>query len=238
MKSIIKTLKITAGVLLGILTYESSMAQTQCVPEGFKSDYIQGNGSATAVDNKYSTEVVMGQTFISNMQNAYNGSTANGYWSIMLNPPSIAAVEASDGTHEDRIQISWSVNRNTPSVTESFKIYKDGFLIGTLGPNDNTFIDYNVVPGVYYTYGVSGVNEQGEGIPTTDLGYVNPNGVVSGRITTFSGSSVEGAIVTLSPSNNLALQCTPGATGGGGLYVDTLESNPNPLVDSLFTVSL
>lgn len=239
MKSIKNNIKtITSLCLGGCLLFLSTLAQAQCVPEGHKSDLIQGNGSVTARDNQFSTEAVLGQTFISTQLNSYTHSSAAGYWSVMLNPPIIAGVKASDGTHEDRIQLSWSVNRNTPSVTSGFKVYKDGYLIGTVGPQDYSFIDYNIVPGVYYTYGVSGVNAQGEGNPTEDLGYVNPNGVVSGRVTTFSGNSVEGAVVTLSPSNNLALHCRPQPGGGGGLYVDTLESNTNPLVDSLFTLSL
>lgn len=216
----------------------SSLSFGQCVKEGFKTEVVVGSGSGTVYDNNFSSEVVVGQAFVSHQLNSFSGAIANGFWSRLNSAPVIASVEASDGIHQDRIALSWSVNENTPAITGGFKIYKDGFLIGNVGSNDFSFIDYNIVPGVYYTYGITGTNSKGEGLANADLGYVNPNGVVSGRVTTFSGGSVEGTVVTLSPSNNLSLRCVPGPNGSGGLYVDTLASNPNALVTGEFTLSM
>lgn len=220
--------------VLLVLLFSYSNLFGQCIQEGFRTEASVNIGSSSSYDNKYRSEIVIGQSFISGELNSFNGSSATGFWSPMYNPPVVANLDASDGIHEDRISLSWSLNENTPAVTEEFKIYRDGYLIGTVGENDYSFIDYNVVPGVYYTYSVAGVNNRGIGIRTSDLGYVNPNGVISGRITTFSGNSVEGALVSLSPSNNLSVRFSE----QGGIYVDTLDSDPNPLVNGEFTVSL
>ncbi len=211
---------------------------SQCIQEGYKTEATINTSAGSLLNPNFSTEVVVGQTLISDPYYSYTGTqkyiSSAGYWTYMYNPPIIANVAASDGVHEDRIEISWSINKNTPAVNGGFNVYRDGFLIGSTNSNVFSFIDNSITPGIYYTYAVTGINSQGEGAKTEDLGYVNPNGVVSGRITTFSGSSVEGAIVSLTPDNNLSLRFN----GTGGLFVDTIGSNPNPLIDSAFTLSM
>ncbi|NQY09161.1 MAG: T9SS type A sorting domain-containing protein [Flavobacteriales bacterium] len=238
MISITKYLKTAIFNTLWALLLFPAVVGAQCIDDGHQSDRTVNNGSGSMLNPNFSTDVVIGQPVVSGQIYSYSGAdryiSSGGFWTYMYHAPIIANVEASDGVHEDRIGISWSINRNTPAVTGGFKIYRDGFVIGTVSSTEFSFIDFNVIPGVYYSYGVSGINTKGEGHQKEDLGYVNPNGVISGRVTTFSGSSVKDGIVSLLPSNNLSLNFA----ASGGLFVDTIEGNAAPLTDSIFTLSL
>jgi hypothetical protein len=70
---------------------------------------------------------------------------------------------ASEGDLEDRVQIDWTPDPLSPAAS-SYNIYRNGSLLATVGGEINSFIDFNVLAGKFYTYEVSGVNSFGEGV--------------------------------------------------------------------------
>ena len=182
----------------------------------------------------------MGQTFVADPSFSLDKSTAAGYWSKLLTPPSVGFVKASDGDQPGRVYIQWGLAPNTSAETKGYVIYRDDIELTTVASGVQNFSDYQIIPGIYYNYYVAARNAYGEGVRTSDVGYVNANGSVTGRVTTFAGNSVEGALVTLSPSNNLSIKLE----GNGGLFIDTIDRATVPLnnqklkIDSSFTFSL
>lgn len=128
-----------------------------------------------------------------------------GFWSRFLVAPSSPAVLGSEGEFPDRNQISWVPDPLSPETTVGFNIYRNGALLASVNPEVRSFIDFNVTAGEFYTYEVAGVNNFGEGYKGSALAFLNPNGVVTGKVETFSGNPVIGAVVTLTPTLGTAL---------------------------------
>ncbi|MBL4651239.1 MAG: hypothetical protein JKY53_00030, partial [Flavobacteriales bacterium] len=206
----------------------------QCDNSGTNVELLQNHGAGALLSPQHRVQVVFGQPLISTPTYSTDKSYVAGYWSRLLIAPSVGSLNASDGDEPDRIVLNWSLAPNTSAPDGGYNIYRNGSLLNTVANDIYTFNDFNVIPGVFYEYAVSGKNSYGEGVPFSDVGYVNPNGVVSGRITTFAGNSVEGAVVALTPSTNLSVNFQ----GAGGIYVDTIVGNAAPIFDSIFTVSL
>ncbi|MFN5236777.1 MAG: LamG-like jellyroll fold domain-containing protein, partial [Bacteroidota bacterium] len=128
-----------------------------------------------------------------------------GFWSTLLLPPAAPVIKASEGDLDDRIQVEWEPDPLSPSAS-SYKLYRNGALLVTVDGETTSFIDFNVLAGRFYTYEVAGVNVFGEGPRGGSLGFLNPNGSITGQVKTFSGNPVPGAVVTLSPTFGAALE--------------------------------
>ncbi len=132
-------------------------------------------------------------------------NTAFGFWSRFLIAPSAPSVSASEGDLADRVQVNWKPDPLSPAAT-TFNIYRNNALLASVASEIRSFIDFNVLAGEFYTYEVEGVNEFGQGYRGSALGFLNPNGVVTGQVKTFSGNPVLGATVTLSPTIGTAIE--------------------------------
>lgn len=97
------------------------------------------------------------------------------------------------------MQVDWSPDPLSPAAT-GYKIYRNGSLLASVDGETFSFLDFNVIAGKFYTYEVSGVNTFGEGVRGQNLGFVNPNGVVTGQVRSFAGNPVPGTLVTLTPT--------------------------------------
>ncbi len=190
-----------------LLTMNSQTARAQSSPncETFSdNDYLQstfffnyGNVS-NAFNAKMRTYMTVGQPLIGGYYNQQvKGSF--GFWSTFLMPPAAPTVIASEGDLEDRIQINWAPDPLSPAST-SFKLYRNGALLATVDGETFSFLDFNVIAGRFYTYEVAGVNTFGEGVRGKNLGFLNPNGVVTGQVKSFAGNPVPGTLVTLTPT--------------------------------------
>jgi hypothetical protein len=120
----------------------------------------------------------------------------------LLLPPT--GVTATDGTHPDRVQISWkdgSVNE------DGFNVYRDGALVGTLPANTQSYADYAGDPGRAYRYCVAAFSNSlaDTAMGGCDYGWRPADGHISGRVATRAGSGVAGAQVCLDPTPNQAL---------------------------------
>ncbi|MEO0007177.1 MAG: hypothetical protein RJA20_1373, partial [Bacteroidota bacterium] len=167
-------------------------------------DFLTGRaffnyGSTTnAFNPQRRVNVTVGQPVVGTVfGQQYKGAV--GFWSRFLMPPAPPEVRASEGDLEDRVQVDWTPDPLSPAGS-SYKIYRNGALLATVDGETFTFIDFNVIAGKFYTYQVSAVNSFGEGSPGSALGFLNPNGVVTGQVKSSTGNPVPGAIVTLSPT--------------------------------------
>ncbi len=180
-------------------------AQSTCGPEvvvdtnGFSGTAFFNYGSqARSKSQSYRTSVAVGQTFVGYMEDLNYNMTV-GFYSRFLLAPFALKVDATQGDLLDRIQVAWEIDALGPSPNEGFNIYRDGVFLATVGANIRNYNDFNVIPGRPYIYTVRGLNAYGEGVSSDALGFQVPNGVVTGWISTLSGSPVPDALVTLTP---------------------------------------
>ncbi|MEY3368150.1 MAG: hypothetical protein RI973_1305, partial [Bacteroidota bacterium] len=147
----------------------------------------------------------------------------NGLWSQLLLPPQSPVLQVSQGDFPDRVLLSWTMDPLSSQPTDGFVIKRNGAYLATASVNSRQFIDFNVFAGEFYQYSVQGVNEFGTGDSDVKVGFVNPNGLIVGQVTTFSGNPVEGAVVTLTPTVGKSL-----AFDGDGDYLCISHSDSLP----------
>jgi len=181
--------------------------------ETYTGSIFSNYGSVTnAANSKNNITGSLGESFIGPFfGQSYQGSA--GFYSRFLLPPSPPVVIASEGDLEDRIQINWTVDPLSPSAESGFNIYRDGAFIDHVEKEIRVYVDFNVQAGKFYTYTVRGVNPFGEGYPGSSLGFLNPNGVVTGQCKTTNGNPVADAGIILMPTLGTALDF-PGAALG------------------------
>ncbi len=131
-------------------------------------------------------------------------ANVNGKLWVEKLPALPTGITGSDAAYANKIQVRWTDN----SVTEDgFKVYRDGDLIGTTGPDVQSYDDGDVEPGRTYEYWVTSFTSGGyeSGYVETDYGRTKPNGTIGGRVATNAGSGVSGVTVELDPAANNAL---------------------------------
>ena len=174
--------------------------------------------------------------------------TEYGFYANFFLPPLPPAVVATQGDYPDRIQIEWSANPLGSEATDGFVILRDDAYLDQVDNQTRQYIDFNVQAGEFYEYRVVGRNAFGNGTPGKDVGFVNPNGLVLGQITTLSRNPVAGTVVALTPSQGKALSfdgkddfiCVPYDTlnmptdmwtASFWVKFDSLEVDNTPIVD-------
>ncbi|MFN7831168.1 MAG: hypothetical protein ACK5Q2_04195, partial [Bacteroidota bacterium] len=194
----------------GLLVPANGQVSGECsytVKPTYKGEVLFNYGSVTnAISLKNNMTFTVGQPFVGNSVSESNFSLS-GFWARFLLPPAPPVVIASEGDLEDRVQINWLPDALSPTAT-IFRLYRNGALLATVDGDTYSFIDFNVIAGKFYTYEVRAVNAAGEGSPGSALGFLNPNGVVTGQVKSTNGNPVPGAIVTLSPTIGAAAEFT------------------------------
>lgn len=200
-----KRIQFILWVWFIVFSFQKTIAQTDtlCDPnENIKifGDLYFNYGSIT---NSYSafnrSNMVIGQPLVS-PQNMISQQIQAGFgmYSPWYLPPQPPQLLASQGNFKDRIKISWNVNPLSPAAL-GFILYRDGSFLADLGENIREFLDFNTQAGEYYEYSIVAKNIFGTGSSSKYVGFVNPNGVVSGKVETNSGNSVPGVEVRLTP---------------------------------------
>ncbi|MEN9415885.1 MAG: hypothetical protein RLZ62_2189, partial [Bacteroidota bacterium] len=216
------------GSLLAPVYGQVSGECSYTVKPTYKGEVLFNYGSVTnALSLKNNTTFTIGQTFVGSHVSEANFSQS-GFWARFLLPPAPPVVIASEGDLEDRVQINWLPDALSPTAT-IFRLYRNGALLATVDGDTYSFIDFNVIAGKFYTYEVRAVNAAGEGRPGSALGFLNPNGVVTGQVKSTNGNPVPGAIVTLSPTIGAAAEFT----GDGSAFANYSPAYPR----DEFTVS-
>ena len=211
MKNLINFLFLVSLGLFIVPTKMGAQASPNCetisVDDYFIGRTFFNHGSVSnSVNTKIQLSATVGQTITGNF---FGSGVKGGYgfWAGFTMPPKPPTVVASQGDLEDRIEIKWTPDPLSPAAT-SYKVYRNNSLLATLDGETYSFMDFNVIAGTFYTYSVSGINTSGEGNRSSALGHVNPNGVVTGRITSSTGNPVVETVVTISPTLGSSLRFT------------------------------
>ena len=142
-----------------------------------------------------------------------NKAESNVITGSLLTGSSIKTFAATKGTHEGTVRLQWDVKQVGTGNThyDVYRRYVGGAesdwmrIYTTVGTSDSyTYEDNTVQPGYYYDYRVecySGTKTDGstELSVKSDIGFCQARGVVSGRVTFGSGSTVEDVRITLRP---------------------------------------
>ena len=209
MKNLINLLFFLCLGLFFVPTIMGAQASPNCETIRVDDYYIGrtffNHGS---VSNSVNTKIQLSATVGQTITGSFFGTGVKGgygFWAGFTMPPKPPSVLASQGDLEDRIEIKWTPDPLSPAAT-SYKVYRNNSLLTTLDGDTYSFIDFNVIAGTFYTYSVSGINSSGEGNRSSALGHVNPNGIVTGRITSATGNPVAETIVTISPTLGSSLR--------------------------------
>ncbi|MEY3369273.1 MAG: hypothetical protein RI973_2428, partial [Bacteroidota bacterium] len=192
------------ATLLVVVASRPADAQSANCTTYSESNYLNGQVffNYGSVSNSFNTKsrasVTIGQPVVGTYLGQLRKGTY-GFWARFLMPPGAPVVTASEGDLEDRVQINWNPDPLSPA-SSGYKLYRDGALLATLDGETFSFIDFNVIAGKFYTYEVAGVNVFGLGAKGQSLGFLNPNGVVTGQIKSLNGNPVPDAMVTLTPT--------------------------------------
>lgn len=114
----------------------------------------------------------------------------------------ITDLTASDGDFADNVRLEWTVN----DPFDRIDLYRDGLVIESLAPTAESYNDFDAVPGVNHTYDLVAIQGTTTSSPNANVGWIPPDGAITGRVATRSGAAVEGVDVCVTPSPNQALQ--------------------------------
>lgn len=203
MKSFVK--KWIGGVLLLFLSLLNLQAQTDtlCNPNENKKLFSELYFNYGSASNVYSSSnrstFILGQPLLSTKTMLSQENQAGfGVYSAFLMPPLPPLLVATQGDFKDRVRLSWTVNPLS-SVPTGFSVFRDGSFLFNVDGDVFDQLDVYTQAGEYYQYSIVAKNAFGSGSPGKAVGFVNPNGVVSGKISTNSGNPVPGVEVRLSP---------------------------------------
>ncbi len=165
-----------------------------------------GYGAATGLQSTFqNTDILIGQPLIDNKPVGLDPSVKFGLVSELAQAPKPPFLAASQGVFPDRVQLDWRVDKfGAPS--QEFRIFRDGAFLGKFDNDVRQYIDFNVQAGEVYNYSIKGIGGTGlESLLADEIGFVNPNGVISGQIKTRNGNPVPNATVSVEPTFNKAL---------------------------------
>lgn len=192
--------------LIAIFTYIAAHSQheLECNPTAnlpvTDGEVFVNYGSVTnAVSFNNRNSLTVGQPFIGASVSPER-SMQTGFWSRFLLPPQAPKVSISQGDFPDRVSIVWNLDPLSAPASNGFVITRDGAFLMQADQSTNEVLDFNVQAGELYEYGVYGRNQFGAGVAGTSVGFVSPNGTITGSVETFSGNPVPGALVTLAPN--------------------------------------
>ncbi len=197
-------------VLIVIYGSRNLNAQEECDPQYSIYNFSIVNGAVFGMntENKVQMNAVGPLAGVTPKYQSDN-SAATGFWGYYLTEPFPPIVTASDGDHDARIEISWILQDDqigSPITGDLTTIYRNGSLLTTVPITQTTFQDFNVFPGEFYDYEISVENELGFSYSGSDVGFLNPNGLVLGTVKTLNQVPVADVEVRLSPNLGLAVE--------------------------------
>ncbi|MCF8259917.1 MAG: T9SS type A sorting domain-containing protein [Melioribacteraceae bacterium] len=211
-----------------------------------------GGLNSKTIDGNFKITLVAGQAFASN-PNDYeiNENRATyGLWSKLLGAPEAPIVEASQGTYNDKIVVSWENDLLSPPVAQDntqvqniFSLSKNESEIFTTSDPSQTreFIDQQVQPGTFYLYDVISSNRFGSSNKGNSIGFANASGTIFGSVKTpdFNeqvGKPVPNVQIRVTPANGSSdFVGTSVELDGQNDYLSAAKNN-FILSDSAFTI--
>lgn len=175
------------------------------------SNYNFGGGATGyMVNDDRRIQFSVGQPAVGTTGSAIQGISAEtGVWGHYRLQPQAPVANASQGEYVDRVEVEWEIIDGYfgPPITGSItKVYRNGRLLTTVPLEQTAYVDYNVFPGEFYTYQIVSTNQFGESWPLEAIGFMQPNGRVTGKIETRTGAPVSDTKVTLSPNLGRSLE--------------------------------
>lgn len=167
--------------------------------------FFNFGSTSNAFTNTKRMNTTVGQTVVGQSYNQQSNA-GFGFWSRLLLAPSAPTVLCTEGDLPDRINVTWEPDPLSPAASGGYNIYRDGVLLSTEDSDIRSFVDFNVIAGQFYTYSVAGKSQFGEGYKGSSLGFLSPNGVVTGEVRTLSQNPVQDVLVTLTPTIGAALE--------------------------------
>jgi hypothetical protein len=162
-------------------------------------------GSATFASSfRNLTSYSLGEPVIGESR-GLNFNSLAGFWGRLVLPPKAPVVMASQGDFPDRVEIKWNLDPLSPTVDDAFVILRNNSFLAQLDPSVRQFLDFNVQAGEFYDYEVLGRSQFGIGNKGGSTGFVNPNGLITGKIETQSRNPVGGVVVKMSPTEGKSL---------------------------------
>ncbi|MEQ8239745.1 MAG: LamG domain-containing protein, partial [Cyclobacteriaceae bacterium] len=193
--------------LLSLLWVTSAIAQEDCKDDinySVSNFTVQGGDRSYLRNNRSVIQATIGQHATGVTGGYSNGIEAEfGFWGHYFLEPQAPRSSASEGEYVDRIEVQWEVvnDYKGPIVTENVtQIFRNGRLITTVPLKQTTYVDYNVFPGEFYTYEIITSNNLGDSKPMKAVGFLNPNGRVTGKVETRNGTPVADVKVVLTPN--------------------------------------
>ena len=181
-------------------------AQDDCRDENYSIPFYSfGGGSALSVSSDDGLmQVNIGYPAIGRSGSAIQGrSVVAGQYGHYELQPQAPIVRASQGEFLDRIEVEWDVidQHTAPEVTSTeAKVFRNGVLMTTVPISQTRFVDYNVFNGEFYTYEIVTSNNFGDSYTMEAVGFLNPNGRITGQVKTRNEAPVVDAKVVLSPN--------------------------------------
>ena len=120
---------------------------------------------------------------------------------------------ATDGNNDypGQVYLSWNyVGSYQPN--NGFQIFRDGSLLVSVYPQIYSYADVAAVPGQKHTYQLVAYAGAETSNSLTDTGYVKPNGIITGKVTTPNNNPVADVVISLSPSSGACLQFEAAST--------------------------
>ena len=165
-----------------------------------------GYGAATGIKSTFQkSDLLIGQALIDNKPVGVDTIVNFGLVAELAQAPKAPFLIASQGDYPDRVQLDWVIDKfGAPS--KEFRIFRDGAFLGKFDKDVRQYIDFNVQAGEVYNYSIKGIGGTDlESQLAYEVGFVNPNGVISGQVKTRNGNPVPFATVTVEPTFNKSL---------------------------------
>jgi hypothetical protein len=108
---------------------------------------------------------------------------------------------ASDGNNDYHgyVYLTWSYSPTYTPFT-GFNIYRDDVLLTTLLSRTSSFSDHSAIPGTKHIYSIETFCGLDVSQRQEDIGFIKPNGIITGTVTTPNNNPVSGVRVTIDPS--------------------------------------
>ncbi|MBI3194562.1 MAG: T9SS type A sorting domain-containing protein [Ignavibacteriae bacterium] len=203
-------LTVVLLILFSVLALNVSVQAQICDPKYTIENAINVEGFILlGVGDDFQLTASTGQNFVDTTQKrSGKKSIGAGFWRYYQLEPQPPIVSASHGDVAEQVNVSWSIVQDpvAPPVTgTTVDLYRNDVFLQTLPITQTQYQDFNVLPGRLYKYEVVTRNEYGLSKRGMDVGFVNPNGIVTGKIETQSGNPVPKAEVRLTPTLGSAL---------------------------------
>ncbi|MEA3288347.1 MAG: LamG-like jellyroll fold domain-containing protein [Candidatus Marinimicrobia bacterium] len=218
----------------GLLPSSTLLAQYECEPEWSVYDFSTVNGFAEGQSNTNKSSFNVLNSAVGTTDLYVNETSPGwGFWTYYETEPFPPRVTATDGDHDDRIEVTWEItddDQGSPVTGSLASLYRNGTLLTTVPVEQTAYQDYNVFPGEFYEYEVVIDNDYGNSYTEGDVGFLNPNGLILGKVRTPNLVPVPDVEVRLTPNLGRALEFD----GTSDFVVfDSLTTLP---IDSQYTV--